>query len=121
MYSYTFNNIFHKNNLYCVTKQKKSIFFSFRILGVPELPKQEFVDGNASDSTLSNCSASSSSSHKTSSQCISVIPRVSYDPQVGDIMKYSTCSNVVKVQELTFVKSSACGVLLNILGGKLQL
>lgn len=49
---------------------------------VPELPKQEFVDGNASDSTLSNCSASSSSSHKTSSQCISVIPRVSYDPQV---------------------------------------
>lgn len=68
--------------------KRNQYFFSFCIVGVPELPKQEFVDGNASDSTLSNCSASSSSSHKTSSQCISVIPRVSYDPQVGNIMKY---------------------------------
>lgn len=53
-------------------------FFS----GVHELPKHEFNDDGASDFTLSNSSASNTSSRKSSNQCINVIPRLSYDPQV---------------------------------------
>lgn len=54
--------------------------------GVHELPKHECINDNASDSTLSNSSASSSSSHKTLNQCVNVMPRVSYDPQVRKII-----------------------------------
>lgn len=49
---------------------------------VHELPKHEFIDDSASDSTFSNSSASSTSSPKNSNQSINVISRVSYDPQV---------------------------------------